>query len=204
MQDIGWPLPIAVFLIAATWVLRGPLGRFIDWARKISASGIESAPPPQDVSGELKKSEASELLKLLDSELIAKRGAAIREDLNSRGISEPQSREEALIRSLAASQIARTFDWAYYLIWGSQLALLQHLNPLGETGVEEARARSLYQAAAGAYPDVYQKYSFEEWLAFPASVGLTARSPGHVKITLYGREFLRYLLEVGRRMDKNL
>jgi len=204
MEYVAWPVATALVAIVAIWFLRAPLTRFIDRAKKISAGGIESAPPSQQVPADFKKSETSELFKLFENEVVWTQAAAVRNDLDARGISEPGHREEALIRSLAATQIARSFDAAYYLIWGSQLALLQHLNPFGETGVAEAPARPLYDAVAAAHPDVYGESSFEEWLGFLVSSGLIARSPGHIKITVFGREFLRYLLEVGRRMDKNL
>lgn len=205
MDALVWPLAAFLMFVFALVLLRAPLTRLLDRIKGFSLKGLaaETTQAMQAAPTDRRKSETSEIMKLIDGVVIQDQMKVIRNDLDTRSIADPQNREDALIRALAATQLARAFDLTYYLIYGSQIVLLQRLNPLGELGCDEGCMRPLYDAAAAQYPNVYKEYDFGKWINFLASMNLITTRPGHVQITPFGREFLRYLTEVGRPLDKN-
>lgn len=108
----------------------------------------------------------------------------------------PQAEQEtAVIRVLAATQIAWRFEAFNFLIWGSQIALLQALN-VSSLSVEQAKP--FYVHAATVFPDLYKTYSFESWLDWLISHPMFVSREGDVlSITDEGREFLKFLITRG-------
>ncbi len=56
----------------------------------------------------------------------------------------------------------------------------------------------LYEDAKTNYPSWYQDYSFEQWLGFLRSFNLVTQKDSRYFITVAGREFLKYLIAVGK------
>jgi hypothetical protein len=55
-----------------------------------------------------------------------------------------------------------------------------------------------YDAAALQYPELYQRYSFDNWLAYLRSYSLIEVDADNIKLTRAGLEFLKWRLEDGR------
>lgn len=109
-----------------------------------------------------------------------------------------------IVRNLAVARIERAHEITYRLIMGSQIALLLHAN----TGVpvEMSVARSIYDDAKAAYPEIYKAFEFQNWLVWPANSGLTTLEQVVdrmvVQITDIGKEFLHYLVTAGLTLPK--
>jgi hypothetical protein len=59
-----------------------------------------------------------------------------------------------------------------------------------------------YDKAAVDYPNLYPKYSFEQWLNYLMSEQLLIRHPSDMlEITHKGRDFLKYLAHWGRDIN---
>ena len=59
-----------------------------------------------------------------------------------------------------------------------------------------------YDLAKGQAPELYENYSFEQWLTFMENHRLVGRKESKVAITLVGREFLKYLVNQGFSLYK--
>lgn len=105
----------------------------------------------------------------------------------------PERREPGLIRALAANQLMRGHEFVYNRIFGSQILGLKRLNEAGVVTIEDAR--SFFQPVAQAHPEMYRNYTFEQWLNFLAANELVEQHGDTLAITIFGRDFLRYLTD---------
>ena len=73
-----------------------------------------------------------------------------------------------------------------------------------ETLGEEAEALETvyYLPASTAYKLVYLSHSFKSWLSFLEEVKLVERKASKVFITVQGRSFLQYLIQMGYGFQK--
>ena len=118
----------------------------------------------------------------------------VRSDLIAKIGQNPQDQVEALIYALASMNIQLAHEKNYNLIFGSQVALLAQMNT--DAGVPPAVARSSYDNAKSAFPDLYRTYSYEQWIGFLQGSGLCTIAPnGNYVLTPLGRGFLKYILD---------
>jgi hypothetical protein len=105
-----------------------------------------------------------------------------------------QDQVEALIYALASTNIQLVHEKNYNLIFGSQITLLAQMNT--DAGVPPDTARSIYDTAKSAFPDLYRTYSYEQWIGFVQGSGLCTVAPsGNYVLTAFGRGFLKYILD---------
>jgi hypothetical protein len=110
-------------------------------------------------------------------------------------------RERVLIRFLASVHIGQSFDRIYYNVFGSQLRALNVLNGSPE-GLPKIVAEAFYEFGKSLEPESYTNLSYESWLAFLSSWFLVTVEDDDVKITAFGTEFLKYLLEQKLTLEK--
>jgi len=103
-----------------------------------------------------------------------------------------QEREAALIRGLTIARLVGQHEFVYNRIFGSQIAGLKRLDELGS--VTTAQARDFFENHEKQFPAL-EKYGFDNWLGFMLNNELVAREGGNLKITVYGHDFLVYLVE---------
>jgi len=77
------------------------------------------------------------------------------------------------------------------LLWATQLTALQQLHASGSRGVKYEALYRTYQAAAGAYPELYEGSSFAQWLLFLDKQNLLALNRSRVTLTEHGQQFLQ-------------
>lgn len=104
-------------------------------------------------------------------------------------------RERFFIRLVASGVVIFIFELIWVSIFRSQIRGLEQLNG-GPLRIDDLRPH--YQQATTEYPQVYGKYSFEQWLAFLRTQILIKDHPRGLEITVRGREFLKYLIQTGR------
>jgi hypothetical protein len=155
------------------------------------------------MSAEPQSTSADKLRDLFDSKTLRDREDAIRKDLESRGVVDVAEKEKALVRSLALTQLALSFQLIYSLIYGSQIAILKSLNT-ARLGVSRDKVKEIYDFAASRHPDTYKNYAYERYLAFLADSGLIAEEGGLVFVTPLGVEFLQFLARTGKPEFKPL
>lgn len=200
MEFLAWPAAVVILGVVAMLVFKQPLTRFLDRAEKIGKGGIQTATGAQVGGVEVKPSPADELLKAFDNALLVEREKFIRAELERLHINPGIDRERVLIRLLAALALVQAFERTYTLVWGSQISALQFLNSAGTVPVD--LLRPWYDQGAAREPELYDGYTFEQWLGFLQGNLLVLRSGENVAISLEGREFLKYLLHQGYSLYK--
>ena len=106
-----------------------------------------------------------------------------------------QLRLGPLAQPFSAFSIAHAFDPERFMLWDTQLPLLEQLNSAGQRGFSLVQLYSFYQHLGGRYPELYEGSSFEDWLGFLAASELVRLETDHGYITVQGRQFLREFLK---------
>jgi hypothetical protein len=203
LQLCIWPVTTIVIVIIVIIAFKRAVDGFINKAIKINAKGvlIETQQPQanNEIDGKT-ISDVDRFLGLFREETVEFfREIALRE-----GNLEKQKESEKiphLIDHVTAIFILWKYSEIYYSIYGSQIKLLQKLNsnPPRES---ETSLKKFYEDAVLANPDFYLDYSYEAYLGFLYSFQLIANENKIVKITFAGNDFLKFLIDKGKTLDK--
>jgi hypothetical protein len=196
IESIAWPAVVVLLGLVFMGVFRAPLSGLLNRTRSVGKSGLETFDAQQLSAPSAKPDPLQEFLSAFDNQLLVEQEAGIVKDLTTRGLFESAA-QKALIRALAGTQIALHFERVSQLIWAGQVSALTYLNSR-PAPVEEEHLRPFYADAAKRYPEVYQGYSFDNWLRFLDSWWLIKREKGMVALEKAGREFLKWRIDVGR------
>jgi hypothetical protein len=94
-------------------------------------------------------------------------------------------------RGMALS-LNEAFDPIFSVLWEAPIAALELAEPAGPAGIPAVRLRPIYRRAAARFPEIYDGYSFLEWLHFLEETRLIAWHGGNAVLTADGRAFLKY------------
>lgn len=196
VATVVWPVVVLVIALVAIFAFRTQLAALISRTKKFGKGGLETfdAQPPQPTE---EKKGVDEFFRSFDNPMVLDAEALILKDLKNRKIEAPADREKTLLRALAVSNIVQHFERVHGIIWASQLTCLRYLNPRDD-GVDIAELRPLYESAKADYPSWYENQPFERWLNFLQVFNLILDRDSRVFITVVGREFLKYLVAVGK------
>ena len=197
---VKWPLALIVVALVFMVLFRRAINDLLARTRKISKEGIEAV-PAQEPASNLSPSAADQLLKTFYNALLLRHERTIREDLDRRQLP-PTDRERVLARFLAGAGLGLLFERAFNMIFGSQIRALQYLNPIPAPGVAVEALRHFYTEGAGQYPTIYANYAFEQWLGFLASFKFLIVNGDKAIIGEEGREFLKYVIQMGYALNK--
>ncbi|MGA2964273.1 MAG: hypothetical protein ABSD96_21645, partial [Candidatus Korobacteraceae bacterium] len=88
--------------------------------------------------------------------------------------------------------IALAFDSDQALVWNTQVPLLQLILQSGSQGISVACLRKAYGESVRRYPEIYEGFTFQQWLRFLDEAQLVICSGKRVFLTRKGTDFLRY------------
>jgi hypothetical protein len=88
--------------------------------------------------------------------------------------------------------ITLAFDPDHALVWETQVPMLQLVSESGRHGISVTHLREAYLESACHYPEIYDGFTFEQWLEFLEDARLVTRTGKHVLVTSKGRDFLHY------------
>lgn len=133
---------------------------------------------------------AEELRNFGTPAVLLEREAEIRRDL----LNVPEhERDRTLIRHLAVAQIEWRAEEVYRLIFGSQIAILQHLN-LYTSDSEQHLIELFFDTTAAQYPDAYAKMDRGQYFQYLVGAKLVNRSEqGIYTLTVFGKAFLEWM-----------
>jgi hypothetical protein len=196
LEVIKWPLVVVAIGVVAIVCFRRCIAAFINRARGVKYPGgeIQAGPPPQDPA-EIKVGSAEKFLQALDSPVLLDTEKAIREILAKEGIATAEDKEKVLIRHLAIAQLNFAFSRIDFLIYLGQLKIIEVLN---SNPAPKQMARDMYNLAVTVYPEVLKDYPFEKYLGFLKTNNLILEHEETLSITLFGREFLAFLVRTAR------
>jgi hypothetical protein len=191
---LNWPTVSLILGIAAIIIFSPQLKALLNRTSRITKIGWEAQEPQQLPPPPSTPSAVAEYLRAFENELVRQQEERVRADLEERKITSLADREHILIKTLAAYQIGLHFERVYNAIYGSQVALLAHLNarPGGDS---EAGLKPFFDNARGTFPHVHDSSDFESYLGYLEASTLIERNSAAVTITLVGREFLKYLVD---------
>jgi len=106
-----------------------------------------------------------------------------------------QLRLGPLSQPFSALSIVHAFDPERFMLWDTQLPLLQQLSSAGIRGNSLAQLHSFYLQLARRYPELYEGSSFEHWLGFLAMSELVRLETDRGCITAEGRQFVQEFLK---------
>jgi hypothetical protein len=193
---LAWPGVVLVIALVAIFLFRAPLTVLIQRTKSVGKTGLETYEAQPSQPGDEKKA-IEEFFRTFDNPLILEAEELIKKDLKQRKIDSPSDREKALVRSLASANIILHFERVHSLIWASQLALLRFLNAR-EEGADVSEAIVFYELGKKEFPTWYENYTVERWLSFLQSLNLITRHDSRIFVSVGGREFLKYLVAIGR------
>jgi hypothetical protein len=209
VEHLAWPLCVcgALLIIGLVIVLRHSkeIGRLIDRTRSIGRGGVQA-----DASAALATrqeeardtapatSTAAQILKTFDNQLLLEQEGYITKFLDDSAVRDPADREQVLTRYLASCYIAMRFENVFQSIFNSQLNALNLLNSTAPDGLPFAALKPWYELGKATYPGMYVSYTFDEWLGYLSRMILIKTADAtRVQITVFGREFLKYLVDNG-------
>ena len=214
-EAFAWPLCTsgAVLLLGLAIVVRhrDAIDRFIDRTKHVGRSGVTASDgsalaTQEDVKDTAKPSAGDELLKSFDNQLLLEQENLIAGFLTERNIADPRERERVLTRYLASAQLANRFEAIYGGIFGTQLQALHILNQAVPNGMLPAALEGWYKIGVAANPHIYgtngERYAFGNWLSYLYKWSLITMVETEAHITLFGQEFLKYLIQNSYSLDK--
>jgi len=200
---MNWTLLLIVLVLglSAIFLFRRNIAGLIDRIKSIGTSGIAIDPQQQAALPPDPHAEAETVMRLLDDPVLVETENALREELRRRNLLGAEA-VPALIRLIARQQINLQFNNTYWVITGSQLRALQHLNthpgPNDRTAIE-----TLHTEAALQNQEAYRRFDFNAWLSFLRIQGLILdHSDGRLELSVRGRSFLTYLIQNGASLDR--
>jgi len=106
-----------------------------------------------------------------------------------------QLRLGPLSQPFSALSIAHAFDPERFMLWDTQLPLLEQLRSAGARGCSLAQLYPFYLQLAARFPELYEGSSFEDWLGFLAASELVRLETDQGYITVEGHQFLQEFLK---------
>ena len=84
------------------------------------------------------------------------------------------------------------FDTDQALVWDTQIPMLQLVAQSEPSGTSVARLRKAYRESVGHYPEIYEGFTFEQWLRSLDEAQLVTCIRRRVRVTRKGAELLQY------------
>jgi hypothetical protein len=199
VEFLAWPGVVLVLGIICVLLFKRPIERFLDRAKSIGPAGLQA----HDATVQVRQStpHISDLLKQFDSPILVNLEANARKNLDDLNLS-ADDRERLLLRHLAQAWMIQAFERVYRTIWGSQLLILEMLNAKGDAGQSTEWARAFFEEGATKEPEMYKDYPFEDWLNYVVGAQMISREVDRIRITIDGREFLKYVISQGYSVVK--
>jgi len=137
LDAFAWPVATLIFGLVFLVLFRGSISGLISRVRSRSKTGVNTDLPPEAQNEEKNQSSVEQLMDLGHSITRDELEHSIRADLDQRGVVSAADKERVLIRYLAATQMALSFQQIYMDIFGSQITLLRNLNHMPGMGLPE-------------------------------------------------------------------
>ena len=115
--------------------------------------------------------------------------------------SSPDDTEAFYARFIGVGAMAFSHEYTFVLIFGSQLRAMQEISSRGLIPISDLQKH--YDKAVADYPNSYEDYPFEKWLAFMQWRTLVATYPTQmIELSHNGQDFLKYLAHFGHDISK--
>lgn len=115
-------------------------------------------------------------------------------------ITDDSKKIDILIQNYAHTNLLLYYERIYYIIFGSQIKLLEKLNSTNMLEISDVLL--IYKDAAHKFPEIYSKYHFDSYIKYLKDNGLISVNSKNIHIEELGKSFLLWLTETGHPKDK--
>lgn len=198
-DTLKWP----VFIIIALLIFRRPIFDLINRITKVGY-GSKSIEAKQQITASEKKSEEishiDRVVGLFRPETIEMFRGAVSKETEVSKLKTPDEQIERLTNYGCLMHIMRHFDVVYNNIFGSQIRILEYLNSHSRQNRESVRF--FYENAKKNHSKFYENYSFDDYLNFLFDFRLILENDEILDITILGIDFLKYLTETNKDVNR--
>jgi hypothetical protein len=208
ISAINWPGAIILICIFFFIFFRKPISALINRIRSLEKFGVRATmdnvqQKPDDYKtlnakldsvGESGESQIINTIKyysFISAEIYKN---AVETDFDKIINRNDDEKKEILLKYAAVTQLQMEFLNIYYLIYGSQINILRHLNSLA-MGDTQIALQSFYDNAKKTNPNFPFGYKFEQYMFFLLNHNLINEKNGNFVITEFGRDFLTYIIK---------
>lgn len=209
LTSILWP---ATVLIVFYW-LKNPIINIINNIKKFTYgnTGIETTfeNKQNDKSTTIDLlndsndfSDIDKILSKFSNSSVEYSGEIIENETKISEVENIQNKYERIYKYSKLLILIKSAEKIYHSIYGSQIRILQSLNY--SISQNSADVKFYYDNAVKYYPEIFQNYSYENYLTFLSSWGLIIIEDDFKKLTITdaGKDLLRYIVEANLSFDK--
>ncbi|MCU0423866.1 MAG: hypothetical protein MUC81_13755 [Bacteroidia bacterium] len=196
---LKWPILVLIIVL----LIKKPIVDLINRVTKIGHGGTSFEAEQQKSAEKQEKRQISNVdraLGLFRLETVEIFKSAVLQEINLDSIPTEKEKTELLMNYSIALYIIKHYELIYNSIYGSQLLILQQLNTF--TYEDNESLKRYYDYAVERSPKFYDNYSYEEYIEFLYSFNLIVLENGRVIITVLGIDFLKYITETGKTLNK--
>ncbi len=203
MELLIWPVVTLIIVFGLVGIFYKPLKNFFERMNALKLPGGVETRVTQDQTNLIKSDKVAEvILKLFDNKLVNEQEQKIRNIISLDDINNPDDKVKIILKYSASLSIEALFEVAYAWIYGTQIQLLESINPKKE-GESKSNLKVFFDSHIEMLPQPAGN-NFGSYLEFLRYYNLIEFSGEQVLITLAGREFLSYLVRSGKSKDKYL
>lgn len=198
-----WPI-VAIIVVL---ILRKTIINLLNRINKIGFSGVAVEAVQQKDSIERvqpEKGTKNEVLEkglgIFSNHTLEKVSNKVDEESKVNALESPKDKIEILHKYSQALYLILTFERLYNSIYGSQLDILERTNTHTEN---KETLKRFYVSAIKTYPEFYSNYTYDQYLEFLISQDLIIfNEEGNCSITWLGRDFLKFIIDTGKSLNK--
>ena len=195
-------LALAIIIICIFFMVlfRKNIGALLDRTRKVKyGSGEIQTENPSQEPVNTTVSPTEDRMREFDSPVLREQENSINAALTRGGTTQGPEKERFLVRALAITRLALAFEQIHFIIWGSQIYILEYLNDRRLIGASKENIKtSFYDIAVTRWPNFFTNYSYDMYLGFLKASNLIREENEVLFITPFGMEFLQYLTNTGK------
>lgn len=199
LDIVKWPILVLIILL----FVRKSIMSLIDRITKIGHGSASFEVEQQKSARKQEKeyvSNVDKVLGLFRTNTIEYFKKDVLQDINIASVDTDSEKVDILLNYSIAIHIIRYYEMIYNSIYGSQLLILQQLNSDSYETIETVKR--YYKLSVEKYPIFYEKYSYENYLDFLFSFNLITIDKIQMNITIIGVDFLKYINETSKTMNK--
>lgn len=198
-DTLKWPIVVLIILL----FLLKPIKSLINRITKVGYGDKSLEATKQNVTQKIEEQEISAIdraIGLFRSETIDTFTSSVEVETELGQLKSDKEKVDRLKNYSTIIYIMRHFDSIYSSIFGSQIRILERLNTLQP---ETRETLKFYYDNAQKYnPKFYENYPYEDFLNFMFSFNLIREDDGNIGITILGVDFLKYLTESNKDVNK--
>ncbi len=193
---------VLLFAIFFSTLFRKEIRSLFPRIKSIDGKGVSLSDPQTNSATESAETFEKQFDEYSRSPVLIEQEEMIRKQLQDRGVVSEAEQNKLLVRALAASEINASCERISLTIFGSQLEFLVELNAAAQ-GLKIEKIRKWYEETVVPSNPNLSGHEFERYFGYLKNSNLVLLERDTVKITLFGVEFMQYLVKAGKTHKRN-